>query len=142
MRGNDGANHGHDSHHAVALLGLTLAYGGIVLVTSGGSPYYVLAGLGVFASAVALAFRRHYAALLYAVVLLGTLLWSVWEVGLDDWPLAPRLIALAFIGLLFLLPPILRASGMQSRWWIVGPVLAMTLTIVVCSRCSSHRRDS
>ena len=74
-----------------ALLGLVLLGGGAYLMSFGGSPYYVLAGLGLLATGV-LVFKRRRAALgLLAVVLLATVVWSVIEVRFDWWQLLPRL---------------------------------------------------
>ena len=42
---------------------------------------------------------------LYTIMLFGTLLWSLWEVGLNGWGLAARLVAPCVLGLLFFLPP-------------------------------------
>jgi membrane-bound PQQ-dependent dehydrogenase (glucose/quinate/shikimate family) len=59
---------------------------------------------------------------IYAGLLIGTLVWSLWEAGLDGWALAPRLIGPAVIGLLFLPPSVRRG---KSPWWVAGPVLAI-----------------
>jgi quinoprotein glucose dehydrogenase len=59
-------------------------------------------------SGVLLALRRAAGAWLYAAVFLFTLLWALWEVGLDGWALAPRL-AGPFLLLLLLVLPLLPA---------------------------------
>ena len=86
---------------AVALF---LAAGGAWLLTAGGSAYYLLAGLLVGAIATLLRTRVQAAIALYAVFLIGTLAWSLWEVGLDWWPLAARLGVPFVLGALLLLP--------------------------------------
>ena len=113
----------------LAVVGATLLAGGVALILDSGSAYYLAAGLAVLASAVALVRRSSYAVIIYAGLLIGTLLWSLWEVGLDGWALAPRLLGPAVVGLLFLLPPIRRHSGAAAWWWIVGPVLAIVAVI-------------
>ena len=86
------------------LIGLTLAVGGVRLVTLGGSFYYVLAGLAILASAVLLWRRDRRGSLVYGLLLAATVLWSFYEVGVDLWALAPRVLALLVIGAWFLTP--------------------------------------
>ncbi len=112
----------------LAIIGLGLLAGGAVLITDGGSPYYLVAGIAILASALALLRRSRAAPLIYAGLLIMTLAWSLWEVGLDGWQLAPRLITLALVGLLFMIRPVTAMPAM-SRWWIAGPVLAIVAVI-------------
>jgi membrane-bound PQQ-dependent dehydrogenase (glucose/quinate/shikimate family) len=86
------------------LIGLTLAVGGVRLATLGGSFYYVLAGLAVLASGVLVWRRDRRGSLVYGLLLVATLVWSLYEVGLSYWALAPRLLALFVIGAWFLAP--------------------------------------
>jgi len=113
----------------LAVVGLALLAGGAILLAVGGSLYYLAAGVALLASALALARRSGAAVVIYAGLLIATLLWSLWEVGLDGWALAPRLLGPAVVGLCFLAPSIRRRSGAAARWWIVGPVLALALVI-------------
>ena len=87
----------------ISLVGLVLLVGGGRLVQLGGSAYYLLAGAGVTASGVLLVRRRPLAGLVYAAVLAVTLAWALWESGLVFWPLVPRLVAPAVLGLFLLL---------------------------------------
>jgi len=74
------------------LIGLVLAAGGLQLLVLGGSLYYVIAGLGLIIAGL-LMIRRSVAGIwLYLAVFLGTVAWSLWEVGLDGWALIPRLV--------------------------------------------------
>ena len=86
------------------VIGAALAAGGVTLVTLGGSFYYAIAGLAVVASAILLWRGRLLGAWLYAAMLLGTLAWALWEVGLDGWQLLPRLLMWVVLGLWLLLP--------------------------------------
>ncbi len=87
----------------VALVGLPLLLGGGLLIWKDGSPYYLFAGAAVFATGVLL-IRRHWAAgFVYAATLLATLIWGLWEAGFEFWPLLPRLLAPAVLGLFVLL---------------------------------------
>lgn len=84
--------------------GLALAIGGGKLLSVGGSAYYLITGIGVIASGVLLAMRRGAALWLYALILFATLVWALWEVGLDWWQLVPRVAILCLIGIILLLP--------------------------------------
>ena len=95
------------------ILGLILAAGGIWLVTLGGSWYYLPAGIGMLVSGILLLFMRIQGVWLYWLVFVATLVWALWEVGLEPWPLVPRLVAPAVIALLTLLfiPTVRRHSN-------------------------------
>ncbi len=88
----------------VFALGALLAAGGLWLAELGGSLYYLIAGIGLVASAVMLWRGRLAGAWLYAAVLLGTLAWALWEVGLDAWGLVPRLALLSLLGAWLAIP--------------------------------------
>ncbi|AEH77920.1 probabable glucose dehydrogenase (pyrroloquinoline- quinone) protein [Sinorhizobium meliloti SM11] len=82
-----------------AVIGLALGGGGTRLLLLGGSPYYLIAGLGFLLTAFLL-FRRRAAALwVYALVVLGSLAWAIWEVGFDWWQLGPRGGVIILLGL-------------------------------------------
>src|SRR5581483_2648272 len=91
--------------------------GGGYLLALGGSPYYALCGAAVLASAVLLWQGRWESAVVYACMLLATVAWAIWEAGTDGWALAPRLIAPAVLGLVFLIPSVNRALTRRSRPW-------------------------
>jgi quinoprotein glucose dehydrogenase len=110
------------------LSGVWLCSGGAALLLSGGSPYYLIAGCALLACALGLWRRSGVAMLIYSGLLIVTLLWSAWEVGLDGWQLAPRLMAPGIIGLVFMSRAVTPLES-SSRWWIGAPVL-VTFTIV------------
>src|SRR5262245_34449906 len=83
----------------VMVLGLAMLAPGVKLLSLGGSLYYVMAGAALIASGALLWRRSLWGARGYGIVLLGTLLWGLSEVGLDLWALLPRLLALSVIGL-------------------------------------------
>lgn len=86
------------------LLGVALAIGGAQLALLGGSLYYVLTGVLLVIAAVYLWRRRRIGMWLYLFVVAYTLVWSLWEIGLDGWALASRLGLLVVLGLYFLFP--------------------------------------
>jgi quinoprotein glucose dehydrogenase len=86
-----------------ALTGLYLLIGGVWLLSLGGSAYYIVAGAALLGVAWLLYRRRPGALALYAVVLVGTAIWSLWESGPDFWALAPRSGVLVIFGVWLLL---------------------------------------
>jgi len=123
----------------LALIGLLLTIPGGYLVTLGGSPYYVIAGLATLLTCWWVARRNPKAMLSYAAILLATVAWSLFESGLHFFALLPRMAAWMVVGLYFL-TPIYRASlrraddgeagNSPSRWWIGGPTLAGILLLL------------
>lgn len=97
----------------IALIGLVLAGGGAYLSSLGGSWYFLLMGLAMLVSGVLIARRKPLGAWLYAVALVLTAIWAVWDAGLDFWPLVSRVLTFAVIGLVIALvfPSLQRADG-------------------------------
>jgi len=103
-----------------ALTGLYLLIGGIWLLALGGSWYYVVTGAALLGVAWLLYRRRPGALALYALVLVGTAIWSLWESGPDFWALAPRSGVLVIFGVWLLF------AGMRlgmARRLDLGPLL-------------------
>jgi quinoprotein glucose dehydrogenase len=88
----------------VALLGAAILAGGAWLASLGGSPFYVVMGLGLLVSAFLLIRRRQSALTVYAGLLILVFAWTLWEVGLDKWQWIPRGALITFIGLWMALP--------------------------------------
>ncbi|KAA1233360.1 glucose/quinate/shikimate family membrane-bound PQQ-dependent dehydrogenase [Agrobacterium tumefaciens] len=98
----------------LTLIGLGLFGFGSQLVMLGGSFYYVLSGLAFLLTAVLL-FKRNRAALhVYAVFIVVTLAWAIWEVGFDWWQLGPRGGIVILIGLWLLVPWVRKPLGFAS----------------------------
>ena len=100
-------------------LGLTFVAGGVWLLRLGGSPYYLLGGGALLISAALIWRGDRRGAWLYGLFLLGTILWSLAEVGLDAWSLAPRLALFVGIGLWMLTPWGPRGSSLGRAGWAV-----------------------
>ena len=118
-------------------------YGGIKLLAVGGSYYYALAGAAIGISSVLLWRRSRAGAWLYGLLLIATLAWSVYEVGVNAWALLPRVLFLAVVGLWFLTPfvrrglyapqlppPLLRS---RAAGGIAAAVVVMVIGILVIS---------
>jgi quinoprotein glucose dehydrogenase len=95
--------------------GLALAIGGIWLIAVGGSLYYALAGFSYLLIGGLLSRRNAWAYWAYAILILATLIWAVFEVGLDWWQLMPRGNFIIILGLILALPSIARSFKKSTR---------------------------
>ncbi|KQS96429.1 MULTISPECIES: glucose/quinate/shikimate family membrane-bound PQQ-dependent dehydrogenase [unclassified Rhizobium] len=114
-----------------ALIGLALGGGGLWLIVLGGSWYYLIAGLGFLLTAFLLFARRGAALTVYALLILGTLAWAIWEVGFDWWQLGPRGGVIILLGLWLLIPAIRRQLGFVSPTGQVYAASALPLAAAV-----------
>ena len=88
----------------MAVFAAPLLIGGAYLLTLGGSFYYLFAGIAMLATAFLL-FKKHWSAYgLYAIFIVVTLVWALWESGFYWWALATRLGFPLIFGVLMLLP--------------------------------------
>jgi quinoprotein glucose dehydrogenase len=102
----------------MVLMAAALLAGGAWLAVLGGSWYYMPAGLALLLAAALLAWQRPEALWVHAALVAATLAWSLWEVGLDWWGLAPRGNVPFVLGLWLLTPWVarrLRMLGGQDR---------------------------
>ncbi len=90
------------------LIAAALGVGGVWLVILGGSWYYVLAALAFLITSILLFRKRSSALIVFAVLVIGTLGWAIWEIGFDWWQLAPRGGVIMLLGLWLLTPWIRR----------------------------------
>ena len=132
----------------LAVLGVLLGAGGVWLALLGGSWAYIVLGIWLLVSGVLLVRLRRAALGAYAGLLIATLIWALWEVGLDRWALVPRGAFLAVVGLWLLCPWISRPldrtqasvypadAPAQSSWrgprgWLAGAMVVVILTTLV-----------
>ena len=111
-----------------AFCGLYLLIGGVWLVAIGGSWYYPIAGLVMLGVTVLLWRRKQSALWLYAVLLLATMIWGVWEVGFDFWALTPRSDILVFFGIWLILPFVWRRLIVPSSGAVAALVVALLIS--------------
>ena len=115
----------------LALCGAALVWLGGELLLAGGSAYYLPAGLALLGTAV-LAWRRSPAAVrLFVGLWLVTAAWSLWEVGLNGWALAPRLGLLSGLGLWMMTPWFRRWLGLEAGNRLTRDVFLLVLAGVV-----------
>ncbi|MBI1178973.1 MAG: membrane-bound PQQ-dependent dehydrogenase, glucose/quinate/shikimate family [Alphaproteobacteria bacterium] len=133
------------------LFALALLGGGAWLVALGGSWFYAVMGAALLATA-ALLFAGSAAALgVYAGFLAATLAWSLWEAGLDWWPLAARVGLFFVVGLFLVMPWVagrlgrVRDGRPRGGWWGAVPLglaLLACLAVAVASwKTDPHRID-
>lgn len=115
----------------IALIGLVLTGGGGWLLSLGGSPYYLVTGIAFIVTAILLLRRSSAALWLYALVILGSLGWGIWEVGFDWWQLGPRGGVIVLIGLWLMLPAIRRPLGFASPTGTSYAASALPLAVAV-----------
>src|ERR1700712_1265987 len=115
----------------VLVFGLLFAAGGGYLVTLGGSWYFLLAGLGLIASAGLLVKRRGAGGPLFQAVMVLSVIWALVDAGLVFWPLVSRLFALAVLSLLVALvyPTLRKANGLAGGrgGYVLSAVLAIAM---------------
>ncbi|HEU4619974.1 MAG TPA: membrane-bound PQQ-dependent dehydrogenase, glucose/quinate/shikimate family [Gammaproteobacteria bacterium] len=128
----------------LAILGVALAGGGAWLVKLGGSWYYAIAGAGFVIAAALLLLRSPAALWIYAAVVAGTLAWSLYEAGLDWWPLAARMDVVFLLGLVLLTPWIARSlapgtATRRARLALGAAMAAMAAVSVASWLVDAHR---
>lgn len=122
-------------------IGTYFLYGGYQLMVLGGSLYYLVAGIALIATAYLLARADARAGYLFAAFFVVTLLWALWESGLQFWPLAARLGMFTVVGLLIALClPNLRGASkvkhIRSISYTVSAVLAVSVITAFVSAFS------
>jgi quinoprotein glucose dehydrogenase len=122
------------------LAGVALAVGGAWLLGLGGSPYYLVAGCGLAACGWLVVRGRAAALGAMAVLLLGTLAWSMWEAGLDFWQLVPRVDLWVLLGAWLVVPPVARrlAGGATPGAALAGALGAIVVVLAVAASRNEH----
>jgi len=100
----------------ILIFGALLGIGGGKLVSLAGSPYYLLVGIVlIFSGALTIA-GRVAGLYVYFVAFLATLVWSLFEAGLDGWALIPRLVGpFILLVLAMLVMPARLLNGKSTR---------------------------
>jgi quinoprotein glucose dehydrogenase len=108
------------------LMGGSLVWLGAQLLMAGGSAYYLPAGIALIVTAWWLWKQSPKALTVFAVLWFVTLVWSIWESGLNGWALAARLGLLSGIGVWLLMPWVRRSLGLR-----VSTLLTKTALLIV-----------
>ncbi|MBK81519.1 MAG: membrane-bound PQQ-dependent dehydrogenase, glucose/quinate/shikimate family [Gammaproteobacteria bacterium] len=121
----------------LVILGLAPLAGGGMLLAAGGTWYYLAAGVALVAAGYFTFRGRTVGASIYGWLLLATVAWALFEVGLDGWGLVARLAFLAVLGLWFLLPRTRRGLHQAAAPALIrdgatrGIVAGIVLTVAV-----------
>lgn len=123
------------------LSGLAVAIGGVWLAALGGSFGYIILALALLATGILVWMGRPVSLWLYALTLVGALIWALAEVGLDWWALAPRGDVLAVLGILLALPWAVRGlaptPARRGGWLSLVGALALTVIVAVIALFSN-----
>lgn len=114
----------------ILVVSLYYIVGGVKLLSLGGSSYFVGAGIIMLISAIQLFRRKSSAVAWFAFAFVVTVIWSVYDAGMEFWPLVARLMVpagLMFIMLLTL--PALRVR--QGKTALRAPAYTLSGVIVV-----------
>jgi membrane-bound PQQ-dependent dehydrogenase (glucose/quinate/shikimate family) len=85
-------------------LGLFFTAGGLRLASTGGSLYYLISGIGLILTGYGILKKHTKVVYIYSAVIIFTILWAIWEVGLQPWGLLPRISGPSILGLYFIFP--------------------------------------
>jgi quinate dehydrogenase (quinone) len=114
---------------ALFVFGLPLVLGGAKLAWIGGSFFYLLAGVALAASGAAFMRGSRRGVWIYLALALCTVVWALLEVGLQFWPLVPRLSGILVLLIpVCLLAPRLGAQG-STRGWRAAAALSLIAVV-------------
>lgn len=114
----------------ITLFGAAMTVGGLWLLTLGGSPYYVTGGAALLLSGGLLIRGSLLGAWMYYSFYAATLVWALWEVGLNGWGLVARLVAFTVLLVLtIVIEPLLHAEPRPWKSALLGTVLVIVVAI-------------
>ncbi|CAI1952290.1 glucose/quinate/shikimate family membrane-bound PQQ-dependent dehydrogenase [Serratia fonticola] len=104
----------------MGVIGLALAIGGVYLASLGGSLYFGLMGVVMLIAAVLVIKLKPAGIWVYALAFVFTLIWALWDVGLDFWPLFSRLFMFGVLAFLAALayPWLKKRAGHRVRGFV------------------------
>ena len=126
----------------IALLGGFFVIAGAVLLSLHGSPYYLIVGLAMIVSGALVGRDDQRGSRLFTAIWIATLVWAVWEVGLDGLQLVPRVVAPTVLLILIVLVgwrsgTALGRSGLSRA----APVLAASIAALCLGLFAVRGRD-
>jgi len=116
----------------IALIGIVLTAGGAWLLFLGGSPYYVIAGIALLASAWFLFRGKVIGVWIYCGLFILSAVWGFAESRGDAWAMVPWLVAplVLLVAALLVMPTLMRA---ENRWKIAGGGIVLSVLFVAVS---------
>jgi quinate dehydrogenase (quinone) len=123
--------------------GLFFAIGGGKLVALGGSWYFLIAGIVTVLSAIQFFRRKSSAVVLFLLMFVGTLIWSLFDAGIEFWPLVSRLmVPTGLMIVAFLLWPALRKregkSSLAKPAYGLSALLAVGMVVTFVQMFQPH----
>ncbi|MEO6225162.1 MAG: PQQ-binding-like beta-propeller repeat protein [Sphingomicrobium sp.] len=116
----------------MAIIGIVLGAGGAFLVSLGGSPYYLIAGILMLASAWLLFQGRLIGGWIYVGLFALSAMWGFAEARGNAWAMIPWLLApLVLLIAVLLVMPTLAAA--KNRWRLAGGGIAVAALFVIAS---------
>jgi quinoprotein glucose dehydrogenase len=114
----------------LGLIGLLLLAGGVWLIGLGGSPYYAVAGFLLLVTSALMFSGDEMAIWVYLLTFAFTLVWALWERGLNGWAQVPRLLGPVILLVLVLLTrPVLHA--LRPVGWRIRPGTAASVMAII-----------
>ncbi len=127
----------------LVLSGLALVVGGFELLRHGGHAIYLLFGLGFIVSAVLLARRSVWGAVLLAVIAVVAMVWALVEADGNRWALIPRLgMPIGFAAVALLLMPWLEGVRRRVSWGSAAALLGVTAVLPMLLPDNSTTHDA
>lgn len=123
---------------ACLVFGLLLAAEGIWLITAGGTPAYLIGGLGYLVVGGLLVARRPIAFWLHLVLFAAVLVWSFAETGFNQWTVftaIPRLDISMVIAILLMLPWAWRGLQSAALPALAPGVVSLALIVLGIAGC-------
>lgn len=116
----------------MGIIGLAIGIGGGWLVSLGGSLYFLLMGLAMIISAVLIIKLKPAGAWLYALAFVLSVIWAIWDAGLNFWPLFSRLFMFGVLAFLVALAyPFLKKragrEGTKTASYSLAGLMAVAL---------------
>ncbi|MDV3251322.1 glucose/quinate/shikimate family membrane-bound PQQ-dependent dehydrogenase [Devosia sp. BK] len=119
----------------LALMGLALGGLGGWLVVLGGSWYYLITGIGFLITGYLLSRRKAEALWFYSAILVGSIIWAIWEVGFDWWQLGARGGIIVVLGIWLWMPWIRKRleGGRRGASLILAVSIVLAVVVAVYS---------
>lgn len=114
----------------IAVIAIAMLYMGAQLLMLGGSPFYVIIGVGLLATAITLFMNKKIALSIYAVLMWLVVAWSIYEVGFDKWQWIPRGDIIGVIGLWLVMPWVVRPLYKAEKRRF-HPFLGTTMVLII-----------
>ncbi|WP_277183214.1 membrane-bound PQQ-dependent dehydrogenase, glucose/quinate/shikimate family [Caballeronia sp. BR00000012568055] len=124
---------------AMLATGLFFVVGGAKLAFLHGSAYFLIAGVVIVAAAVQFMRAKASAVVIYGVAFIGTLIWALFDAGIDFWPLVSRLmLPSGFMMLALLTWPSLRCNQSGKFAYGAAALIALCMGITFVQMFQPH----